>query len=179
MAKKGSKSTGLLGYIFAALILVGFILVIVGMFVGQVTMTASSKLAGGAESKTYMLFDGDAWGVTEVAGKEIGVSNTFGIISFIVALIGALVLVCDAVLNVFLGKNFKIVRFVGIVLTFVGAILVLVAGLVMANQCGEHLSVDLGNLAQVDYSAGAGVWLGFIGGLVAAIASGLSTVFNK
>ncbi|MBD5132573.1 MAG: hypothetical protein HDT28_08330 [Clostridiales bacterium] len=178
MGKKGN-SKSVLGFVFAALILVGLVLVIVGMFVGQVAVTTSSKLAGTSETKMLNLFDGDVWGVEEVLGKKVGVSNVFGIISFIVAVVGAVILAIDCVLNVFLGKNVKIIRFVGIAVTFVGAVLVLVAGLVMASQCGEYLSLDWGSLAEIKYTAGVGVWLGFIGGLVAAVAGGLSLAFNK
>ncbi len=174
MAKsKGNKSV--LGYVFAALILVGLILVIVGMFVGQVTMKAESSLAGASESTTFKLFDSDAWGVTEIAGKKVGVSNTFAIIAFIVTLVGALVLCINALLKI-LGKDVKFLGFIGAALTLVGAILVLVAGLIMASQCTDQAGADLGSIAKVSYSAGAGVWLGFVGGLIAAVAGGLSSL---
>ena len=171
MAKKGNKSV--LGFVFAALILVGLILVIVGLFVGQVTATGT--LLGKSSSKTIALFDGDAWKVTEVAGEKVGVSNVFAIIAFIVTLIGALALCVNALLKI-LGKDVKFLGFIGAALTFVGAILILVAGLVMAGQCADYLSLDLGNLGSVSYSAGAGVWLGFIGGLIAAVAGCLSSL---
>ena len=93
-------------------------------------------------------------------------SRTFTLISFIVLLIGAVVLVIDAILRVFMGKDLKIVRIIGVALAFVGAILVLVAGLVLAGDFKDFAKLDI-------YSAGVGIWLGFIGGLVAAVGGGL------
>ncbi len=161
MEKSAKK---LCGFIFAALVAVGLVLAIVGMCTGIVTMTV------GSASKSVGLFDAE-WAEMEKAaeGAEMfGItvpSRTFTLISFIVLLIGAVVLVIDAILRVFMGKDLKIVRIIGVALAFVGAILVLVAGLVLAG--------DFKDFAKLDYSAGVGIWLGFIGGLVAAVGGGL------
>ena len=171
MAKAKKKSV--LGFVLFGLVAVALVLVIVGMFVGQVVGTVSSQIAGKSESTVYNLFDSDVWGVKEVGDKTVGVSNVFAIVSFIVTLVGLALLVVDGILRLFLNKNCVFCRIIGAALTLIGAILILVAGLVMANQCKESLGVDLGNLAQNTYSAGAGVWLGFVGGLVGAVAGAL------
>lgn len=171
MAKK--KSGNVLGFVLLAVILVALVLVVVGMFVGQVVMTTSSKLIGQSESTIFKLFDGNTWKVTEVGDKKVGVSNVFAIISFIITLVGLVVLLLDGIIHYVLGKDLKIIRFIGVAATFVGAVLILVAGLVMASQCKDGLGVDLGNIAQNTFSAGAGVWLGFVGGLLGAVGGGL------
>ena len=176
MAKK--KSGNVMGFVLLTIILVALVLVVVGMFVGQVVMTTSSKLVGQSESTILKLFDGDTWKVTELGDKKIGVSNVFGIISFIVTLAGLVVLLLDGIVHYVLGKDLKIIRFIGVAVTIVGAVLILVAGLVMAGQCKDGLGLDLGDLAQNTFSAGAGVWLGFIGGLIGGVGGGLA-LFKK
>lgn len=167
------KKLNVLGIVLVAVVLVALVLVIVGMFVGQVVGTVSSNLAGASESETVKLFDENAWKVTEVGGEKIGVSNVFGIISFIVTIVGLVVLLADGVMHYILGKDIKLVRLVGVAVTFVGAILILVAGLTMASGCEDLAGADLGDLVKTTFSAGPGVWLGFIGGLIGAIGGGL------
>ncbi len=156
MEKSAKK---LCGFIFAALVAVGLVLAIVGMFTGLVTFG----------DKSLELF-------SELWGKPGAPSNTFAIIAFIVTIIGAAVLLIDAILRVFMGKDLKIVRIVGVALAFVGAILILVAGLLIVGDLNDTLDKLSGGLAEkvnATYSAAAGVWLGFIGGLVAAVGGGL------
>ncbi len=167
------KKANVLGFVLVAIVLVALILVVVGMFVGQVVGTVSSNLAGASKSETVKLFDENAWKVTEFGDEKIGVSNVFGIISFIVTIVGLVLLLIDGIIHYILGKNFKIIRFVAIAVTFVGAILVLVAGLTMASGCEDLAGVDLGNAVKTTFTAGPGVWLGFVGGLVGAVGRGL------
>lgn len=149
------KVKKLCGYIFAALVVVGLVLVIVGMCIDIITITAS--VLGVTVSESYGLFH-DMWSAPGAP------STTFLLIAFIVAIAGAAVLLVDAILRVFLGKDIKIVRMLGAAVAFVGAVLILVAGLMLVSECN-----DIGK----GFSAGAGVWLGFIGGLVAAVGGGL------
>lgn len=161
------KAKKLCGYIFAALVAVGLVLAIVGMCTGIVTASA------GGMSESMTLFD-EGWAelsktadAAAAAGLDITVpSRTFALIAFIVMLVGAVLLVVDAVLRVFMGKDLKIVRIIGVALAFVGAILVLVAGILMASDFNDFTKLDI-------YSAGVGTILGFIGGLLAAIGGGL------
>lgn len=168
MAAK-SKSNNLFGYIFAALVLVGLVLVVVGMFVGQVSTT--NPITG---TTTANLFD-EGWGVKTIMGAEVGVSNTFAVIAFIITLVGAVVLVLDAVMRLFLKKDLKLVRIVGAAVTLIGAILILVSGLIMVSDSWGQLDGTKEALEKAGFSiaCGAGVWLGFIGGLVAAVAGAL------
>ncbi len=182
------KKTNLFGWIFAALMLVGLVLVVVGMCIGNINMA----LAGRTE--TITLFD-ESWETLKEANNALETNlpqPTFGIIAFVVTLVGAAILVLDAVLRIALKKDIKLIRMIGAAVTLIGAILILVAGLVLASDFNSYydelnkIAGDIGNFLGKDlevkpYSAGAGVWLGFIGGLVAAVAGGLSTlkVFNK
>lgn len=189
MAGKSSKSKlNVFGIVFAALILVGLVLVIVGMCIGNVSMTIAGK------TETITLFD-ESWSTMKEVNGALDVSlpqPTFGIIAFVVTLVGAAVLVVDAILRLVLNKDFKLIRIIGAAVTLVGAVLILIAGLVLASDFNSYydeinkVTSGIGNLVGKDlaikpYSAGAGVWLGFIGGLVAALAGGLSMlkVFNK
>lgn len=167
MAKKQLNAIGI---VFAAAVLVGFILVIVGMCTGVVT----------AMDESTSLFD-EGWGQPGMP------SNAFAIVAFIVAIIGCVVLLANAVLKM-LGKEVKFLGFIGGAVTVVGGILILVAGLVLASDLSDIINVasNIGSSMDVeepkiDVSAGVGVWLGFIGGLVAGAAGILSSLkmFNK
>ena len=158
------KKLNVIGLVFACLVLVGLVLVIVGMCTGIISATA------GNESESISLSH-DIWDVfakaQELADKAPNVdvnipSRTFTIIAFIVTIIGAVALLAHAVLAI-LGKDIKLLGLCGGGITVIGAILILVAGLVLAGQFNDYSKLDI-------YSAGAGIWLGFIGGLVAGAA---------
>ncbi|MCM1533076.1 MAG: hypothetical protein NC099_00305 [Corallococcus sp.] len=170
---KTKKKNNVMGFVLLALVSVALVIVVVGMFVGQVISTASSSLVGKSDSTVIKLFDPDAWKITTVGDNKIGVSNVFGIVSFVVTLAGIVILLLDAIFHYVLGKDLRIIRFIGVALTFVGAVLILVAGMVMAKQYGDYVNLDFGGIAKNTVSAGAGVWLGFIGGLIGAVGGGL------
>ena len=52
-------------------------------------------------------------------------------------LVGLAVLILDGVFRIFLNKDLRIIRMLGVAVTLVGAILILVAGLVMAKLFGS------------------------------------------
>ncbi len=163
------KKANVLGYVFLGLVIVALVLVIVGMFVGQVV--AKGELFGKTSKEVIKLFDSDAWGVEEIGDEKVGVSNAFAIVSFIVTLVGLATLVADGVLRLFAKKDVKVLRACGAIVTLVGAILILVSGLVMVGQC-KDAEFDFA-FAKATYSTGAGIWLGFIGGLVGAVGGAL------
>ena len=171
MAKK--KSGNVLGFVLLAVILVALVLVVVGMFVGQVGLSYVTGLKGETTTETFKLFG--EWGDRTVGPLTLkGVSNVFAVISFIVTLIGLVLLLIDGIVHYVLDKNMKIIRFIGVAASLVGAILILVSGLVMANQCyGGEDGKKLLETFKVTFSAGAGVWLGFVGGLLGAVGGGL------
>ena len=172
MAKK--KQLNVIGLVFACLALVGLILAIVGM----VTPIISWEFLG----KSYSLgLFADGWANFEdnaALAERLNItvpSRAFTIIAFIVTLIGAVVVVADAVLKL-LGKDVKFIGLCGGALAIVGGILVLVAGLVLAGQCNSFGEV-MGMGKDIDiYGAAVGIWLGFIGGLVAGASGILSAL---
>ena len=170
MAKKAKKSGNkILGFIFFALVVVGLVLTIVGMCVDVVTKT--DTLAGKVVSTTYIKLFGDEW---EGFSKLEITRTVVPMIAFIVTIVGLAVLALDAVLRVFLGKDVKIVRIVGVALSIVGAILILVAGLVVVGALNDKLGVDGSSIKSgIKYSAAAGIWLGFVGGLVGGVCGAL------
>ena len=156
------KKLNIIGIVFAALILVGLILAIVGM--------CTPILSNGDLKVSIGLFD-DKWAdldkLREAASKanaDVTIpSRTFTLISFIVLLIGAVVAVLSAVLDM-LGKGNKIIGLCGGAVAVLGGLLVLIAGLVLASDFTEYSKV-----VNQSISAGAGIWLGFIGGLLAGV----------
>lgn len=171
MAKK--KSINVLGIVLVAVILVALVLVVVGMFVGQVNLSYVTGLKGETTTESFKLFG--EWGDRTVGPLTLkGVSNVFAVVSFIVTIVGLALLLIDGILHYLLGKDMRIIRFVGVAASLVGAILILVSGLVMADQCyGGEDGKKLLDAFKVVFSAGAGVWLGFVGGLVGAVGGGL------
>ena len=125
----GKKKKSVMGYVLMGVVFVALVLVVVGMFVGQVI--ATGKILSESSSESIKLFD-DAWGIKEVLGKKVGVSNVFAIISFIVTLVGLAVLILDGIFRIFLNKDLRIIRMLGVAVTLVGAILILIAGLTTA-----------------------------------------------
>ena len=167
--KENAKKT--LGFVFAALVVVGLVLAIVGMFVGQLVSKMPNILNGESVKTSVKLFD-EGW------GEHGAPSNTFAVISYIVTIVGLAVLAVDAVLHLFVKKDLKILRIVGAALAVVGAILVLVSGLLIVNDMWKVLgeTKELAKKAGVSIYCGAGVWLAFIGGLVGGCAGGLGLV---
>ncbi|MDE7165259.1 MAG: hypothetical protein K2O04_07565 [Clostridiales bacterium] len=159
------KKLNIISIVFMALILVGLVLVIVGMCTGVVS----------AEGESTTLFD-DGW---DMPGMP---STTFTVVAFIVAIIGAVALIVNSALGL-LGKDIKILGLAGGAVAVVGAVLVLVAGLVLAGDLSDIIN-SLSNLGssigvevpKVSVSAGVGIWLGFIGGLVAGASGILSAL---
>lgn len=175
MAKSAKKSGNkILGFILLAVVVVGLVLVIVGMCIDVINQTTTVSALGKETSETAgikLFADGwENWKKAEIA------SNVFLIVSFIITIVGLVVLALDAVLRVFLGKNFMIVRAIGVLVTVVGAILILVAGLTTAgafnNKLGGDVNLGIGG-GSSKFAAAAGVWLGFVGGLIGGVCGGL------
>lgn len=167
------KQKKVLGFVFAGIILVGLVLAIVGMFIGVV----NSSVLGMSESVT--LFD-EGWAQfegeqIEQAASLLGItlpSRTFMVLAFIVLIVGGVLVLVSALLRVFAKKNIKGLAIAGSVVTLVGAVLVLVAGIVLVGQfedftkIGDKMSGGMGGASLVEYSMGAGVFLGLIGGII-------------
>lgn len=167
-----AKQKKMLGFVFCGIVLVGFILAVVGMFIGIV----NSSMMGMSESVT--LFD-EGWAELEKmadaaaeAGLDVTVpSRTFTLIAFIVMLVGGAVALVGQILKTLVKKDIKMLNLAGGAVTLLGAILVLVAGIVLVGQFGDY---SVGGM--IEYSLGAGVILGFIGGLLAGAAAIVSTL---
>lgn len=185
MGKK--KSGSLIAYILMGIVVIGLIVAIVGMFVGQVVHKYEEikNLTSTQTVTEYIALFSSFWGTQQKGSGLLSVSydnpsNAFGIVGFIVTLVGLAVLVGDCVLRVFLKKDLKVLRVIGVALSVVGGILVLVSGLVMANACYGDKKADW-NKINVYWEIGPGAILGFVGGLVGGIAGALPLFkpFNK
>ncbi len=161
------KQKKMLGFIFAGIILVGVVLAIVGMFIGVINESALGM------SESMGLFDEgwDAFEKMEPAASALGItlpSRTFMLIAFIVLIVGGVLLLVKTALALFAKKNIKVLGIVASAVTLVGAVLVLVAGIILVGQFEDtgKLSGGVSGIA-MEFSMGAGVYLGFIGGLLA------------
>ena len=172
MGKK--KSLNIMGIVFLAVAVVALVLAIVGMvtpaFVSKEVLgnTVSVKLFGNDE-KTWN------W---EVMTKAQGASPTLSIVGFIVAIVGAVVVIAHSAIKTFAGKNIGFLGFIGACAALVGGILILVGGLVMVNKLN---TVELlGTVTKTDvYSISVGTILGLISGIVAAAAGVLGSLLVK
>ncbi|MDE5562281.1 MAG: hypothetical protein K2J01_01890 [Clostridiales bacterium] len=161
-----AKKLNVVGIVFFALIIVGLILAVVGMCVPIITMTPP---IGESESVGLSHEIWDTLAKLKEAADKLNQdatipTKTFTVIAFVVTLVGAGILAVNGILGL-LGKDIKILGLVGGAVAIVGGILVLVAGLVLAGQFNDY-----GKAAGLKYSAGIGIWLGAIGGILAGAA---------
>ena len=165
-----AKKLNVIGLVFMGLVAVGLILAIVGMCTGIVSNSATETSVG-LFAKEWAELEKLPQAAIDAAEK-LGItipSRTFTLIAFIVTLVGAVALIVNGILGL-LGKDIKILGLVAGAVTVVGAILILVAGLVLAGNFDKYAG-DKGVI-----SAGIGIWLGFIGGLIAGVAGLLSAL---
>lgn len=147
-----------LGIVFLAVVAVGLVLAIIALFTGVVT----AEMMG--QSESVGLFDEGWETVSEIA------SPTFATIAVIVTIVGGVVALVGLILKM-IGKGIAILNLAGGAVMLIGGILVLVAGLMLAGDMNEPFEA-LGGATP--YSAGMGVWLGFIGGLLGGVAGVMS-----
>lgn len=160
-----AKKLNVIGIVFTALAAVGLVLAIVGMCTGVVSV----------EGESITLFD-EGWDAPGMPGTG------FAIVAFIVALIGALIVLVHGVLG-FVGKDIKILGLVGGAVAILGGILVLVAGLMLASDINDLMNLA-GSIAgsigmdvpEISVNAGVGVWVGTIGGVIAGVAGLLNAL---
>lgn len=156
------KQKKMLGFVLAGIVLIGAVLAFVGLFLDVVT----------AADAGTSLFD-EGW---DAPGMP---SRAFTIVAFIVTIIGALALIVNAVLKLFVKKEIKMLGMIGGIVTVVGAVLILIAGLVLAGDFDDIWNAAsnlVPGMPKMDISAGVGIWLGFIGGLIAGAAGIVSSL---
>ena len=177
-----AKKINTLGIVFFALVVVGLVLAVVGMCTPILTMSflGESESVGLSHEMWDML--SQVKELVDKANMDITIpTKTFTVIAFVVTLVGAGILVVNAILGL-LGKDIKILGLVGGAIAIIGGILVLVAGLVLAGQFGSYLedAAKLGGSAGIPtgakFSAGIGIWLGTIGGILAGVAGVLGAL---
>ncbi|MDE5593661.1 MAG: hypothetical protein K2I75_07000 [Clostridiales bacterium] len=181
------KQKKILQWVFIGIMGVGFILIIVGMFLGLV-QSEQLKL-------TYKLVGDEKWALhsemVTAASSVPGASNTFSefdvsstliVISFVVAIVGAALFIVYAVLKNVLQKNVKKLGIVAGVLTVAGAALIVVGGFALADNLNklywyvldpEHITW---NNDPSFFSIGTGIYLGLVGGIIAAVAGIVSAL---
>lgn len=172
--------------IIGGLIGFGLGLALVSMFLGVVVCKSSVPLE--IDGKTRLL--NDSLSLFDKDYATLGINNTFAILSFIITAVGAIILGIDASLRNKAGKDLRIMRIVGIVITAVGSVLILVSGILLANDIEDFFvgialdaaKSEMGSQAGVtdemliiaikqiiSVKIYVGVYLGFIGGLCATI----------
>ena len=146
------KAKKLCGIIFAAVVAVGLVLAIVGLFGDVVSV---STIIG---SMGYGVFN-ELW---DLPGAP---STAFVLIALIVTVVGLALALVGAILRVFVKKNIKMLDFIGGALAIVGGILALVAGIMLASDTAG----DMG-------SVGYGAILALVGGLIGGVCAILPQV---
>mgnify|MGYP001033621932 CR=1 FL=1 len=166
-------------YAVTFIIGMGLGLAIVGLFIGVVSCQTQIP---GIPSGMVGLFDEDF--------DTFGINNMFTIVSFIITIIGVLILCIEVSVRIKIRKYIMPLHIAGIAVTVVGAVLVLVSGIMLAGDVEDaivkialaELHAD-GNIgvddataiaiikSMISIKAGAGIYLGFIGGLISAIGS--------
>lgn len=173
------KQKKILQWVFTGIMGVGLVLIIVGMFLGFVH-SDTLKI-------TYKLTSDNEWKMTEAMVKltdgefsASSFSSTFCVISFVVAIVGTAWLIVNSVLKNVLHKSIKRLWIVAGTLAFAGALLIIFAGIALANNLDKLY--NYGSTVEVSFfSPGAGIYLGLVGGIlatVAAIVSGLKAFNN-
>lgn len=163
-----AKKLNVIAVVLLGVAAVGLILAIVGMCTGIVS----------GEGESIGLFH-EVWEMIESipqaeidAAAKAGItipSRTFTLVAFIITLLGVALVLAHCVLSL-IGKNIKVLGLVAGAVALVGGVLVLVAGIVLAGTFDKYLG------SQGVVGAGIGVWLGFIGGLLAGVAGILSAL---
>ena len=154
------KQLGLFTWILMAVSAVGLVLAVVGVAVPWFTFTGKSELLGsGAKTESYGLF-----GIEDAQSDfPLAAVQAFGLLGLIFSAIALAALL----LNTFgiLKLNY-IVKIVIAALTVIFGLLAMIFAIVYANQFG---SVDQGALVKLTYTAAAGGYLVFVGGLLAGV----------
>lgn len=153
------------GYVFLGVFAVMLILVIVGMCIGGLSDTGEN----GTGKLNYSLFSDEL----KKAAELLKTSTTLAVVGYIVAIIGVCALVAYVVLKLFLNKNIRILGILGAIVALAGGILVMVGGIVLATNFNTG-GLSSGKNALV-WDPNAGIWLGGIAGIVAAIAGFVSS----
>lgn len=161
------KTKGLCVNVFAVIAFVGLVLAVVAMCVGVVSYNVEAfgkSIASGSIGLGDEFWSDGAKANNAFASIGLGAEipqPTFAIIAYIVTLAGCAVVIVNEVLRLVTKKDFRLLRMIGAAAAVVGAVLVLIAGLTLAGGLnGEDGKV---------FSAGAGIWLGFIGGLLGGV----------
>lgn len=158
-----AKKIKTLGIVFMALAAVGLLLAIIGMCTGIVSDESESIGLFHETWKTLESIPQASLDAMAKAGYTVP-SRTFTLLAFVVTLIGAVVVLVHGILAM-TGKNIKVLGIIGGAVTIVGGVLILVAGLVLAGQFNKFGELSGG----YKVSAGIGIWLGAIGGVLAGV----------
>lgn len=153
------------GYVFLGIFAVALVLVIVGMCIGGLADTGEN----GTGKLNYTLFSDEL----KTAAKLLNTSTTLAVVGYVVAIIGVCVLAAYIVLKLFLNKNIRILGILAAVVALAGGILVMVGGIVLATKFNTMGGLSSGKNALI-WDPNAGIWLGGIAGIVAAIAGFVS-----
>lgn len=162
------KQKKILQWVFTGIMDVGLILIIVGMFLG---LASSDTL-----KMTYQLTSDKEWKLTEMMIKMTdgefsasSFSSTFSVISFVIAIVGTALLILNSVLKNALHKKVKLLGGFSLVVTIAGSACIIAAGLALANNLNKLF--NYGSTTTISYfSAGTGIYLGLVGGILAAVA---------
>lgn len=159
------KQKKVAGYVFFGIFAVTLVLVIIGMCIGGLSDTGKN----GTGKLNYSLFSDEL----KAAAEVFKASNTLAVIGYVVAIVGVCALVGYVVLKLFLNKNIRILGILAALVSLAGGILIMVGGIVLAYKFNTLGGMSNTNILMWDPNAG--IWLGGIAGIVAAIVGFVSS----
>lgn len=176
------KQKKILQWVFTGIMGVGLILIIVGMFLGLVhsdQLNLTYKLVG---DKKWDLHADMIADINNNVNPDYKVwfdssytySSTFTVISFVIAIVGTVMIILNSVLKIALHKNIKALGILAVILTLIGAIMIIVSGLALANNLGKlywcYFDRECKGIEPNYFSAAAGIYVGLVGGILATVA---------
>lgn len=175
-----NKSTKMIINVFAGIMGFGLGLVVVSLFLSMINVSAPLIIPK-AENPVFDIFSAD-WDFVDA-------SPAFIVISFVVLIIGIVVMSVDVGIKQFAKKQIKGLNYIALAVIFVGLILVIVSTIVTKNAIkDEFIEIVLGSMgdseeyegmtnAQIEFAInllinfelGIGAIMGIIGGVFATI----------
>ncbi|MDE6200258.1 MAG: hypothetical protein K2M47_00040 [Clostridiales bacterium] len=183
------KQKKILQWVLTGIMGVGLVLIIVGMFLGLAhseQLKLTYKLVGDEKWKLHELMTNEiikqAPDTKNMFDSEYSYSSTFTVISFAIAIVGTVMLILNSVLKNVLHKNIKVLGVSAVLLTVIGAVMIMVAGYGLASNLGKlywYYADPEKKVLTTDpqyFSAGAGIYLGLVGGILPAVAAVVSGI---
>lgn len=163
------KKLDVVGIACATIALLGIVFAVIGVFAALVTAGKQSI----SLSDEFWDTLGKAQNLFGKVDVDIDApSRAFTIVAYIITFIGAVAVMADIVIRLVRGKSIKYVGLIAGAITIIGGALILISGIVLQNRFNEYIPGD-------NFKIDLGIYMGFIGGLIAGAAGLVSSFLPK